>query len=321
MDEPTQSEPEPLIPPIGAISPADRMFRVNWVAHLDRSPSGVPLHEVEYVARQGRGVRLVDVRDGEELTGPLGYIPGSLWIPRDRGGSLRERLDPLTPVILISRGGERASVLAHELEKAGMRLVAALRGGMIAWRALGFASTRDPEILRRRDQLPALTAESSREPGPLSLEEIEAHVGDPRSTRWVKLAAILLHGRQACVDGRDDSSVVGTPGGDAQVQVNLQTLIYAKEFAFDPQQALEAPRWTHFQPGTGSYYPHVDVDQLVIESRLAPEVLDELSARGHNLTVVGPLEGSCAASMILRDASGLLSAGADPRRDGWSAAF
>lgn len=116
-------------------------------------------------------------------------------------------------------------------------------------------------------------------------------------------------------------AVWGTPGGDAQVQVNLQTLIYAKEFAFDPQQALEAPRWTHFQPGTGSYYPHVDVDQLVIESRLAPEVLDELSARGHNLTVVGPLEGSCAASMILRDASGLLSAGADPRRDGWSAAF
>jgi gamma-glutamyltranspeptidase/glutathione hydrolase len=116
-------------------------------------------------------------------------------------------------------------------------------------------------------------------------------------------------------------AVWGTPGGDAQVQVNLQTLLYAKEFGFDPQQALEAPRWTHFQPGTGSYYPHVDQDQLVIESRYAPDVLDELRKRGHNLSVVGPLEGSCAASMILRDPGGLLSAGADPRRDGWAAAF
>ncbi|MCA9707574.1 MAG: rhodanese-like domain-containing protein [Myxococcales bacterium] len=219
------SEPESLIPPIGVLSQAERMFRVNWVANLDRSPSGVPLHEVEYVARQGRGVRLVDVREGEELTGPLGYIPGSNWIPRERAMSLRERLDPLTPVILISRGGERASELAHALERAGMRMVAAMRGGMIAWRALGFASTRDPELRRQRDALPEPAPEVVREPGPLTLEEIETHVGDPRSTRWVKLAAILLHGRQACVDGRDDSGVVGTPGGDmGELMVGLAAL-------------------------------------------------------------------------------------------------
>lgn len=29
------------------------------------------------------------------------------------------------------------------------------------------------------------------------------------------MAAILLHGRQSCVDGRDETAVVGTPGGDA----------------------------------------------------------------------------------------------------------
>jgi hypothetical protein len=69
--------------------------------------------------------------------------------------------------------------------------------------------------VQRRDVLTDQPRELVREPGPLSIQEIEAHVGDPRSVRWVKLAAILLHGRQACVDGRDDSSVVGTPGGDA----------------------------------------------------------------------------------------------------------
>ncbi len=33
--------------------------------------------------------------------------------------------------------------------------------------------------------------------------------------RWIKLAAFLLHGKHACVDGRDDHGVVGTPGGSA----------------------------------------------------------------------------------------------------------
>jgi rhodanese-related sulfurtransferase len=206
---------DPLIPPIGVLPQAERMFRINWVANLDRSPSGVPLHEPEFVARQGRGVRIVDVREGEELLGPLGHIPGCDWVPKARAMSLRERLSPLTPVILVSRGGERASELAHALEKEGMRMVSALRGGMIAWRALGFASVRDETLVQRRDVLIEAAPEQVREPGPLTTQEIETHVGDPRSVRWVKLAAILLHGRQACVDGRDDSSVVGTPGGDA----------------------------------------------------------------------------------------------------------
>jgi rhodanese-related sulfurtransferase len=225
MDEATAVQQEPLIPPIGVLPQAERMFRVNWVSNLDRSPSGVPLHEPEYVARQGRGVRIIDVREADELFGPLGYIPGCDWIPRDRVMSLLERLTPLTPVILVSRGGERASELAHALERAGMRLVAALRGGMIAWRALGFGSIRDHALLQGRDVLTEAPREQAREPGPLTAQEIEAHVGDPRSTRWLKLAAILLHGRQACVDGRDDSTVVGTPGGDAgEFMVGLAAL-------------------------------------------------------------------------------------------------
>lgn len=219
MVEPTTTAPatadDPLIPPIGVLPQAERMFRINWVANLDRSPSGVPLHEPEFVARQGKGVRIIDVREAEELLGPLGHIPGCDFIPRARAMSLAERLPPLTPVVLVSRGGERAAELAHALERAGMRMVAALRGGMIAWRALGFASVRDDALVQRRDVLTEQRAEATREPGPLAVQEIEAHVGDPRSVRWVKLAAILLHGRQACVDGRDDSSVVGTPGGDA----------------------------------------------------------------------------------------------------------
>ena len=255
----TTEQQDELIPPIGAIPQGERMFRVNWVANLDRSPSGVPLHEAEYVARQGRGVRLIDIREPDEITGPLGYIPGSDWIPRAQARAALEGLPPFTPVVLISRGGERSATLAHELERGGLRLVASMRGGMIAWRALGFHATRDPAILERRGVLSASSETREREPGPLRADEIEAHVGDPRSTRWLKLAAILLHGRQACVDGRDDSSVVGTPGGDAgEFVLGLAALEGLLGRALSPGQIEELFR--RRLDTFGRFYLHSDIN-------------------------------------------------------------
>lgn len=202
------------IPPIGSVSQAERMMRTNWVATLERSPGGAPLVWPEFVARQGRSVRIVDVREADELVGPLGHIPGAEWIPADRARSLVERLDRDAKIILVSRAGERSGPLAKELEKAGLRFVASMIGGMVSWKYLGFATSRDPSVLSRRD---ALRVEPPPRPieRPLSLTSIETHVGDPTSVRWMKLAALLLHGRLSCVDGRDETGVIGTPGGDA----------------------------------------------------------------------------------------------------------
>src|SRR5688572_18848250 len=122
-----------LIPPIGSISSPERLFRVNWVASLERSPSGVPLHVPEFVARQGRRVRIVDVREHDGLLGPLGYVPGSDWIGREHAMTLTELVNPDDPIILVSRGGERSAQLAYDLEKHGLRFVASMRGGMVAW--------------------------------------------------------------------------------------------------------------------------------------------------------------------------------------------
>ncbi len=115
--------------------------------------------------------------------------------------------------------------------------------------------------------------------------------------------------------------VFGTPGGDSQVQVSLQILSAVFDHGLDPQQAVEAPRWVHFQEGTGSYFPHLDMEMLLLESRFSPDVVEDVESRGHRVTVVGPYDGQGAASMILRDESGLLSCGSDPRRDCWGAAF
>jgi rhodanese-related sulfurtransferase len=191
------------------------MFRVNWIAAELRSPSGIPLHTADYVSRLGRAARIVDIRRADEVIGPLGFIPGSDWVPEE--GALA-RLSPLgadDPIVLVSRGGERAGKLALELEKQGKRFVSALFGGILSWRADGLSTVRDADLLDRKDQLHETHRIWEAERRPIACADLEGHIGDPRAIRWRKLAALLVNGRLSCVDGRDDSGVMGTPGGDA----------------------------------------------------------------------------------------------------------
>jgi rhodanese-related sulfurtransferase len=195
----------------------DPEWAANWDAHLFRTELGSPLLPVEFVASQGPAVRLIEVRDPQGFIGPLGYIPGSDWVPFERLGSLPERLGPEAPVVIVSRYGERASEVARMLEARGMRHVAALSGGVAQWRSFGFSTTRDPAILDRCDVLrPIEPPGCAGKGGPkMTLEEVEMHLGDPLSVRWVKLAALVLHAHLSCIDGRDERGIIGTPGGDA----------------------------------------------------------------------------------------------------------
>lgn len=116
--------------------------------------------------------------------------------------------------------------------------------------------------------------------------------------------------------------VFGTPGGDYQVQINLQALTALIDFGFDPQQAAEAPRWSSTQPGQEANCPHDCPDALNLEARFVPKVREELAARGHRVVLLGDLEGPCSIEIIRREpATGMLSAGSDPRRDGWALAY
>src|SRR5262249_59423849 len=73
-------------------------------------------------------------------------------------------------------------------------------------------------------------------------------------------------------------AVLGTPGGDYQVQVNLQVLTALVDFGFDPQQAAEMPRWSSTQPGPEANYPHDCPDALNLEARFPAEVRHDLAA-------------------------------------------
>lgn len=115
--------------------------------------------------------------------------------------------------------------------------------------------------------------------------------------------------------------VFGTPGADNQVQVNFQVLVSCAVFGLDPQQALEAPRWTSSQPGQESNYPHGGEDVLTIERGFGEATIAGLRERGHQVKVVGDLEGPCSVAAIRVLGNGVRMAASDPRRDGWAAAW
>ena len=105
---------------------------------------------------------------------------------------------------------------------------------------------------------------------------------------------------------------MGTPGGDSQTQTLLQIVHNVLLFGMTPQEAIEAPR---FRSSAGR--------SLAIEDRIAPGVLAELEAAGHELRVIeGWTETFGGAQMIyVEPGSGTLTAAADPRREAYALAY
>ncbi len=115
--------------------------------------------------------------------------------------------------------------------------------------------------------------------------------------------------------------VFGTPGADNQVQVNFQVAVAMMDHGYDPQQAVEAPRWSSDQPGQDSNFPHAGDWALSLESRFPSETFRGLEARGHRVRTLGPLDGPCNVEVIRLAENGMRIAGSDPRRDGWALAY
>jgi gamma-glutamyltranspeptidase/glutathione hydrolase len=116
-------------------------------------------------------------------------------------------------------------------------------------------------------------------------------------------------------------SIFGTPGGDNQVQVNFQVGVAMMDLGYDPQEAVEAPRWSSDQFGQDSNYPHAGSSTLTLEGRFAANTVRGLKERGHVVIRVGDLEGPCSVEVIRITETGMRVAGSDPRRDGWAAAY
>ncbi|MCY4595652.1 MAG: gamma-glutamyltransferase family protein [Bryobacterales bacterium] len=107
----------------------------------------------------------------------------------------------------------------------------------------------------------------------------------------------------------------GTPGGDAQDQVNLQFLLNVLEFDMDIQSALDAPliQILDFPP---SFFPReVHPGVMRVETRMDPETVEGLKALGHRVQPSGPWSIGDATAVMVDLERGVLYGAAGPRRD------
>ena len=101
----------------------------------------------------------------------------------------------------------------------------------------------------------------------------------------------------------------GIMGGLNQAQAHAQFVSNIVDQDMNIQEALETPRFTKQTAGGCN---------VVIENRVASEVLDQLGVRGHVLRVVGDFSQSVGGGQaVVHDSAANLNYGAsDPRKDG-----
>ena len=114
-------------------------------------------------------------------------------------------------------------------------------------------------------------------------------------------------------DGRPYAAV-GTPGGDRQVQWDVQVISNLLDHGMNVQQAVEAPRWVSW-PGTDPAFVDIPL-QFRYEDRFDPDVIAEMERRGHRVDSMKEWGGGGALQVIERDESGMLQGGCDPRSRG-----
>jgi gamma-glutamyltranspeptidase/glutathione hydrolase len=115
----------------------------------------------------------------------------------------------------------------------------------------------------------------------------------------------------------------GTPGGDVQIQAMLQVMLNVLHFGMELQDAIEAPRVASYSfPSSFApfeYFP----GRLAVEARIPGETRAALAGLGHGV-VDWPettwLAGSVEA-ILTNPATGLMAAGADPRRPAYAIAI
>ncbi|WP_072713750.1 gamma-glutamyltransferase family protein, partial [Rhodococcus rhodnii] len=110
------------------------------------------------------------------------------------------------------------------------------------------------------------------------------------------------------------AAVGNTPGGDGQVQWNMQLLSHLLDHGLDPQEAVSAPRFTVF-PGSDADTVGMD-HEIRVEATVDGATRAELRRRGHEVRDIAPLGEPGSAQVISVDPTGYLLGGSDPRQEG-----
>ncbi len=213
------------------------------------------------------------------------------WLTSDALSALRARLDPRrarSRRAAADRGGTIA-VVAVDDEGRAVSLIESLYMGF----GSGIVASGTGVFLHNRG------AYFSLEPGhPNEL------TGGRRPLHTLSPAMYLRDGRPELV--------YGTMGGDGQPQIHVQLLHNVYERGLGLQAAIDAPRFIYGRDSEAAF-----ADAVRVESRIAPEIVDGLRARGHSIDVLGAFENACghAHAIALDSVRGTLSGASDPRAD------
>ncbi|PYM19663.1 MAG: hypothetical protein DMD78_24015 [Candidatus Rokuibacteriota bacterium] len=143
--------------------------------------------------------------------------------------------------------------------------------------------------------------------------------GHPNGLRGGKRPRTTLVSYMIVEDGVP-TTTIGCPGGDDQAQGDLQLVLNTLVFDMNPQHAVEASRFST-QTLVNSFYPRAyKPGQLNVGRGIPPSTREALGALGHTVTEIG----ACGIGAIVarRDPeTGVVSAGADPRRPTYALAL
>jgi hydroxyacylglutathione hydrolase len=108
---------------------------------LEQSGSPTPggWFELDPATASGRlaELALIDVREPDEYTGPLGHVAGARLVPLATVPTALADLDRSKAYLVICKSGGRSGRAAAWMRQAGFERVFNLTGGMTAWNGGG----------------------------------------------------------------------------------------------------------------------------------------------------------------------------------------
>ncbi|MCC7272581.1 MAG: gamma-glutamyltransferase [Alphaproteobacteria bacterium] len=134
---------------------------------------------------------------------------------------------------------------------------------------------------------------------------------DPRGKNFMRAGGPLALPMAPSIGTRDGKPVLalGTPGSYGICQTQTQAIVQHVDFGQPIQEAIAAPR-ARLQDGAAVH----------LESRIDDEVVSGLRRRGHQITRLDAFALACGGmqGIAIDPATGVMTGGADPRRDGYA---
>lgn len=215
------------------------------------SPGGVPEVRARWLAEHGCNVRIVDVREDTEATE---IVPDAEVIPLGHLAEAARVWAREEPVVLVCRSGRRSARAVTQLESLGFNNVASMTGGMLMWNALELPTEG------RSPAEPAPTIEWPVRRDAVSAAEVHTLLASTHVPR-VRVASLLLGSSEACVDGREEGAVLGTPGGDAgELLLALSTIESLS--GHRPTERETRELFNAYVESFGRFYMHTDEHAL-----------------------------------------------------------